>query len=280
MVRPKQAIAPAAAVTVASPGVARRAATLTVSVVIPVKDDGPLLRRCLHALSLQTRTPDEVIVVDNGSSDDSAAIARAAGARVVSCPAPGIPAASATGYDAATGDCILRLDADCIPGRDWVEVLTEAFAARPDVAAFTGSARFIDGPPSLRRPLSALYLGAYVALTAPALGHSPLFGSNLGIRRGAWRAVRERVHLAPNIHDDLDLAYHLGNRHRIRVLGNAAMGISMRPLFSGRGFARRALWGARTVVRHWPQDFPSVRWLRLMMLRQRFGSPAAPKRRS
>ena len=193
---------------------------------------------------------------------------------------PGIPAASATGYDAADGDCILRLDADCVPGPSWVEAMARAFAERPDVAAFTGGARFVDGPPALQRSLAALYLGAYVAMTAPALGHTPLFGSNLGIRRGAWRMVRHRVHLAPNIHDDLDLAYHLGERHRIRVLPGASMGISMRPLFSARGFARRARWGARTVLRHWPQDFPSVRWLRMAMLRQRFGSPASPKRQS
>ncbi|WP_430591755.1 glycosyltransferase family A protein [Humidisolicoccus flavus] len=247
--------------------------------MIPVKDDGELLRRCLEALKMQTRQPDEVIVVDNQSSDDSAEIARASGARVVECATPGIPAASATGYDAAIGNCILRLDADCIPGRQWVEVMAEAFEAQPDVAAFTGGARFIDGPRRLQRPLAAAYLGVYAIVTAPALGHAPLFGSNLGIRRSAWRAVRHRLHLAPNVHDDLDLAYHLGERHRIRVLANAEMGISMRPFFTARGFARRTEWGARTVIRHWPQDFPTVRWLKLAMLRQRFGSPASSKRR-
>ena len=45
-----------------------------VSVVIPVKDDGPRLRRCLRALAMQTRPPDEIVVVDNGSTDDSADI--------------------------------------------------------------------------------------------------------------------------------------------------------------------------------------------------------------
>lgn len=253
---------------------------ITVSVVIPVKDDGELLRRCLRALALQSRIPDEVVVVDNASSDGSAEIARVAGARVMTCASPGIAAASSTGYDAAIGTCILRLDADCIPSHDWVQVMLDTFVSRPDVAVLTGGARFIDGPRPMRRWLAVLYLGGYVVATAPALGHLPLFGSNLGFRRSAWLDVRDRIHRNPDIHDDLDLAYHFGERHRIRVVRGATMGISMRPLVSVRGFARRIDWGMRTVFMHWPQDFPSVRWVRLGLRRilHRLGVPAPGSR--
>lgn len=239
----------------------------TVSVVIPVKDDGELLRRCLRALELQTRVPDEIVVVDNGSVDASAEIATAAGARVVTCKRPGIAAASATGYDAATGTLVLRLDADCIPARDWVRTMEQALTRRPDVAACTGGARFLDGPRAARTWAAVVYLGAYVAVAAPALGHLPLFGSNLAFRRSAWLRVRGRAHLDANIHDDLDLAYHFGERYRIRFVPGAAMGISMRPLMSARGFARRTSWGVRTVVTHWPEDFPPVRWNRFVLRR-------------
>ena len=54
----------------------------TLSVVIPSLNDAHMLKDCLDALAAQTRAPDEVIVVDNGSADDTAGIARAAGARV------------------------------------------------------------------------------------------------------------------------------------------------------------------------------------------------------
>jgi len=240
----------------------------TVSVVIPVKDDDTELRRCLRALALQTRLPDEIVVVDNGSTDSSAEVARALGARVVRCDEPGIPAASSCGYDVATGDYILRLDADCLPSHTWVATMTGALRARPEVAAFTGGARFIDGPRRLRRPLAALYLGAYALVTASALGHLPLFGSNLAFRASAWRDVREAVHRHdPEMHDDLDLAFHLGDRHRIRYLRRAAMGISMRPFGDRTGFRRRVRRGYHTVTAHWPEDFPPVRWQKLAMRR-------------
>lgn len=232
-----------------------------VSVVIPVKDDAILLRHCLRALAQQSLRPDEVVVVDNNSRDDSAAVARAAGAHVVTCGTPGIPAAAATGYDAAHGSLILRLDADCVPSSTWVETMVEAAKAHPDAAVFSGGAHFVDGPRPLRRSLAAAYLGAYAAVAGPALGHRPLFGSNLAFRASAWRDVRPDVHTQdPEIHDDLDLAFHFGRRHRIVHVRHAAMGVSMRPFRDPAGFLRRIHRGTRTVVTHWPEDFPPARW--------------------
>src|SRR5690606_12616419 len=154
---------------------------------------------------------DEIVVVDNGSIDDSAAVARAAGARVLTCAQPGIAAASATGYDSARGELILRLDADCLPDPTWIQGMREAFARAGDAAAFTGHARVRDAPRALRAPLAALSLGSYAAVAGLALGHRPLFGSSLACRRAAWHTVRAEVHrYDPELHDDLDLAFRLG----------------------------------------------------------------------
>lgn len=234
-----------------------------VSVVIPVRDDAALLARCLRALAAQQRPADEIIVVDNDSSDASAAVARAAGARVVTCTTPGVAAASAAGYDAATGDLILRLDADCVPGTSWVADLEEALGADPRCAAVTGSAHFVDGPRWLRRPLAAVYLGAYFATATSALAHPPVFGSNLGMRASAWRRVSEEVHREDGqVHDDFDLAFHLGREHRIRRVRHTRMGMSMRPFRSIRSLSTRFRRGMHTVIVHWPHEAPPVRWRR------------------
>ena len=232
----------------------------TVSVVIPVKDDAVMLRRCLRALAEQTEPPDEIVVVDNGSRDDSADVAHAAGARVVECAATGIPAAAATGGDHATVDLVLRLDADSLPAPTWIADLCRDFARRPDIAVLTGGARFVDGPRALRRPLAATYLGLYALLGFAALGHLPLFGSNLAFRRTAWRSVSTEVHRADaEVHDDFDLAFHLGGRHRIAYSRRADMGISMRPFDDRRAFGTRIARGFHTVVSHWPDELPHRR---------------------
>ena len=236
---------------------------VSVSVVIPVKNDADLLRRCLTALGAQRRAPDEVIVVDNGSIDDSAAVAEHLGATVVPCALRGIAAASAAGYDAARGDLVLRLDADCVPSPDWVSTMVAALQADADTAVVSGGARFIDGPRALRGLVAAIYLGAYTAATFPALGHRPVFGSNLGFRRTAWLGIRDRVHRARWVHDDLDLAYHFGVRTRLGVVPSTVMGMSMRPFTHPGAFARRVARGVRTVLTHWPRDFPPLRWVHL-----------------
>jgi len=241
----------------------------TVSVVIPVKDDAPELARCLGALRNQTVLPDQIIVVDNGSSDSSALVAGAAGAEVIPCATPGIPAASARGYDCATGDVILRLDADCIPGPEWIERMLDAFAQHPDADAITGGAEFADGPRAARRVLAWLYLGGYFAVAATALGHPPLFGSNFGMRREVWTDAEHGVHRdRSDIHDDLDLAFHIGERHRIRISRDLPMAVSFRPMRSLSSFRQRVAWGFRTVFLHWPDDFPPKRWWRLWSSRR------------
>lgn len=234
--------------------------TRTVSVVIPVKDDAVLLRRCLGALAAQTQPPVEIIVVDNGSADESAQVAADAGAQVVSQLTGTIPAAAATGLDAASGDILARLDADCVAPPDWIETIASAMG---DASGITGGADFIDGPRPLRTPLAFIYLGAYFASVLPALGHLPLFGSNFAVTREAWRAVRRDVHRQDDmVHDDLDLSFHLGPQRRIRFVRAMSMGMSMRPFYDVRAFWTRFRRGIHTVVVHWPDDLPWRRWAR------------------
>jgi hypothetical protein len=137
------------------------------------------------------------------------------------------------------------------------------FARHPEWDAVTGHARFTTGPRPLRSLLARAYLGAYRAVLAPTLGHAPLFGSNMAMRRRAWLAVSAHVHRDdPHVHDDLDLAFHLGRDHRVVWSGGLDMGMSMRALADPGSFGARVRRGFHTVVRHWPGDFPPRRWAR------------------
>ncbi|MDO9397782.1 MAG: glycosyltransferase family 2 protein [Herbiconiux sp.] len=236
-----------------------------VSVVIPVKDDADRLAVCLAALARQTEQPFEVVVVDNDSADDSASVARARGARVVFEGRPGIPAASSAGYDAATGDVIARLDADSIAPPHWLGSVRRAFDDSPELGCLTGGATFSGGPAPLRRIGAALYLGAYYLALAPALGHVPVFGSNFAMRRSVWQAIGPHVHRDDTeLHDDLDLSFHLRPPVRVRYAGGLAVRISHRPLTDLGSLVTRFGRGFRTVAVHWPAELPWLRWARAL----------------
>lgn len=230
---------------------------MRISVVIPVRNDAVPLAACLAALSGQSRPADEVVVVDNASSDDSAAVAQAAGARVVVESVVGIPRASAAGYDAATGDVVARLDADSLPGRDWLERVEARFEAEPELSLLTGTGRFYGATPLVHALGERLYLGGMFAAMTPYLGHPPVFGSNFAMRAEVWRRLGGEVHRdLPRVHDDLDLSFHVAPDMVVRLDRDLVVGVSARPFASLRGLARRVSWVGPTLAAHWPADAP------------------------
>lgn len=231
----------------------------TVSVVIPVLDDAEELAACLLALAAQTRSPDEIIVVDNGSSDDSAEVARRLGARVVTEHRRGIPHAAAAGYDAATGSIIARLDADSRPRLDWVENVVAAMAD-PRVDAVTGPGRFHDLPALLRGPATLVYLGAYYALTWLAVANTPLWGSSMAVRGDVWKTASGSVHRDADVHDDMDLAFVLGPRAIVRFERSIGVGVSARSIRGGRQWRRRMDRAITTLRVNWAIQPPWERW--------------------
>jgi glycosyltransferase involved in cell wall biosynthesis len=88
--------------------------SITISAVIPAYNSGRYIARAIDSVLAQTRPIDEIIVVDDGSTDDTAEVVRAFGDKVVFIQQAnaGASAARNTGIEAATGDWIAFLDGD------------------------------------------------------------------------------------------------------------------------------------------------------------------------
>ncbi len=186
---------------------------LTLSIVIPVYNEERYLKACLDSLANQSLKPDEVIVVDNGSTDDTARIAKSYSfVRLLSEPQRGTVWARNKGFNSARSDIIGRIDADTRLSKNWAERTVDFFESRPDVAAASGRFYFYDLP--FRSFTQAGFGLLYFKLQKLIAGTDLLWGANMALRRPAWQKVRQNCHSDNDIYEDIDLALNLNRAGR------------------------------------------------------------------
>ncbi len=110
-----------------------------ISVIIASYNSAAWLAGCLAALEDQTlpREGFEVIVVDDGSTDDTRLVCQRAGVRYIFQENRGPAAARNHGVREAAGEVVAFTDADCLPEPDWLRELTAPFAS-PEISAAKG----------------------------------------------------------------------------------------------------------------------------------------------
>jgi GT2 family glycosyltransferase len=106
-------------------------ATPRVSVVVCTHNGERTLDDCLRGLRGLEYPNFEVIVVDDGSSDTSAAIAERNGCQVIRTDHRGLSAARNAGLNAADGEIVAYIDDDCVPDPHWLDYLVSTFATTP-----------------------------------------------------------------------------------------------------------------------------------------------------
>lgn len=111
------------------------------SVIIPAYNAAQTITACIQALQNQTVAADqvEIIVVDDASTDDTVACARACGVQVLTPGKLGKSGVRNAGAEAAAGDIILFTDSDCEPRPDWIERMVQPFCDDPDVVGVKGA---------------------------------------------------------------------------------------------------------------------------------------------
>ena len=119
---------------------------LTISVVIITLNRAEWLKDALISLTKQTRQPDEVVVVDNGSKDHTKGVILSFSDRLnikyVYEPVRGIPHARNAGIKNATGDVIASIDDDCVADEDWLKYIEVPFIKDPNIGVVGGNVSY------------------------------------------------------------------------------------------------------------------------------------------
>lgn len=190
----------------------------TVSIVVPVYNGEAELERCLAGIATSQTEPLEVIVVDDGSTDGSRAVAEKFGARVLGTGGRSGPAkARNLGAREAKGDVLFFLDADVVAQPDSVGRVAAAFGEDAALDALIGS---YDDDPAERDFLSQYknLMHCYVHQT----GHeqASTFWSGCGaIRREVFLGYSgfDESYARPAI-EDIELGYRLFQAGRRMML--------------------------------------------------------------
>ncbi|WP_138441572.1 glycosyltransferase [Marinobacter alexandrii] len=111
-----------------------------VSVLIPAYNEEINIGKCIESIQSQTYPRDrfEVIVMDNGSVDDTRNIVKNVGVRVVNADGLLIGGVRNAGVDASIGDYLAFIDADCVANTDWLESGVGLLTASEEVGAVGG----------------------------------------------------------------------------------------------------------------------------------------------
>ncbi|HXG90358.1 MAG TPA: glycosyltransferase family A protein [Vicinamibacterales bacterium] len=118
---------------------------MTTTVIVCAHNEERFIAACLHSLLAQTRLPDEIIVINNASTDATGVVARQVpGVRVIDEPRKGLVIARERGRCEASGDLLIYLDADCRAPILWLDRIARHFARKPYLLALSGNYRFYD----------------------------------------------------------------------------------------------------------------------------------------
>lgn len=226
---------------------------LKISVLIPVRNEEHNIRRLLESLFETTLPPHEVIVVDDGSTDRTAAVARGCGAKVITAPPlpdgwRGKTWACWNGAAAATGDALLFLDADTIVKRAAFERIGAAW--RQGYCKVLSLGPYHD----IEKPYEELS-GIFNLLTFMGMGSFSVFGSPNRPDRlfGPFLLIDREVYDAIGGHESVkgEILEHMSMGRLLR-----SRDISMQCL-GGRGVVHTRMYpdGLRTLIEGWTKAF-------------------------
>jgi O-antigen biosynthesis protein len=227
-----------------------------VSVVVCSYNGARTIRDTLDALSRLEYPDYEVIVVDDGSVDATAAIARSyAGVRVITTENRGLSSARNTGLAAATGEVVAYTDDDAYPDQHWLHYLAATFVKTRHAA--------VGGPniaPPGDGPIAACVANApggpaHVLLSDQEAEHVP--GCNLAIRKACLEAIGGFDPQFRVAGDDVDVCWRLQDRGGTLGFSPAAL------VWHHRRNSVRAYWRqqrgygrAEALLEHkWPEKY-------------------------
>jgi glycosyltransferase involved in cell wall biosynthesis len=167
---------------------------VTISVIVCAHNEERYLGACLISLTAQTRLPDEILVINNASTDRTARAAMAIpGVHVIDERTKGLVFARERGRRESRGDLLVYVDADCRAPSGWLSLVERHFVRDRSLVALSGNYRYYDWDWLGRSLLRAydLTLGPATHLLVKYVLRIGVvfYGGNFAVRRDALERI-------------------------------------------------------------------------------------------
>ena len=216
----------------------------TISIVIPARNEAGFIDQCLSAIrGMKTSAAEvEIVVVDNNSTDDTAAISKTYGATVVTKKEGSIGSLRNAGAAVSKGDFIAFLDADCIVPGDWLERALSFFAG--DRRMIIGFRMTIPGDANwVARCWDILFSKRNVTAEVEWLP-----SGNMIMTRQAFLSIGG-FDEGLETNEDCDLCFRLGKRgYRVLSCADTAV-VHLRPPRSLSQVFKKELWHGKEIFK-------------------------------
>lgn len=209
----------------------------TISVVTAAYNEEKYLPHLLASLQRQLRKPDEIIVVDNNSTDKTAELAKHFGAKVVNEKTPGYVHALSKGLTSAKGDILAVTDADTVVPPHWLETIEKEFEDSRTVAV-TGPLEYETNSVFMQilPQLYTVFLHVHFLLGKPHMT-----GTSMAIRKSALEKIGG-MNTLYEIGADVEVGLRLKQHGKVRLVRSLSVTASHRrwEKNAGKSFSKYA----------------------------------------
>ena len=209
-----------------------------ISIVIPAHNEELTLPKTLKGLLSQSVLPQEIIIVNNASTDQTCQVVKRyqldfkknnVEVHLIHQPILGVARARNSGFFAATQPAIASIDCDSFPSQTWLESIHHHFQTTDSIAV-TGILIFHDGPMPIRWLSEHGWFQFYFSMINKLFGFQSISTANCAIRRETFLKTNgfdENI-VSPNDLDDFELSTRLGKFGTVRCDPRIVVYTSMR----------------------------------------------------